>query len=146
MSKYIDELIYDRTQDDLNKLTKKAYIDYSDLNRIETAIKWVSYVLNKYGYKNTVKVKVNWNPEDLRTDREMERIRQNIIAIRQAYYTNSSTPLTPNKITYISIYQANAIEQIIHDVGVLIETSFPGPQFLSFGLGKKAFGNRSINI
>ena len=44
MSKYLESLIFDRTQSDIIELTDKAYIDYKDLNRIEQAIKWVSYV------------------------------------------------------------------------------------------------------
>ena len=46
MSKYLDNLIFDRTQADIDNMTAKAYIDYNDLNRIESAVKWVSYVLN----------------------------------------------------------------------------------------------------
>lgn len=146
MSEILDRLIFDRTQADVEALTAKAYIDYSDLNRIETAVKWVSHVLNRYGYRNVTKNKLNWKPGDHRTDAEMERLRQNIMSIRSAYYTKPSTPLTPNKITYISIYQANAIEQIIYDLGNLIEASYPGQQRLSFRLGARAIGNRSVNL
>ena len=81
-----------------------------------------------------------------RTDAEMERLRKNIIVIRTAYYTLESTPLTPDRITYTSIYQANAIEKIIYDIGTLIEKSFPGPQYLAFKLGTRTIGNRSISI
>lgn len=143
MSDYLDALIFDRTQQDIANLTDKAYIDYDDLNRIERAIKWVSYLLNKYGYRNITNNKMSWKPEDHRTDAEMERLRQNIIAIRNAYYTPDSTPLTPDKITYTSIYQANAIEQIIYDLGILVEAAKPGQNHLSFKLGTKAIGNRS---
>ena len=146
MSEYIESLIFDRTQQDIANLTDKAYIDYNDLNRIERALRWVSYILNKYGYHNTTDNKLNWRPEDRRTDAEMERLRQNLIAIREAYYTLDSTPLTPIAITYTSIYQANAIEKIIYDIGKLIESSFPGPQHLSFKLGTRALGNRGISI
>ena len=72
----------------------------------------------------------------------MERLRQNIIAIRDVYYTPDSTPLTPEKITYTSIYQANAIEQIIYDLGVLVEAAKPGQTHLPFKLGTRAIGNR----
>jgi hypothetical protein len=99
MSKYIDNLIYDRTVQDIQEMTTKAYIDYQDLNRIELAIKWVSHVLNQYGYRNATHNKVNWHPEDRRTDSEMERLRKNIAAIRAAYYTPPSTPQTPERIT-----------------------------------------------
>lgn len=146
MSKYIDNLIYDRTVQDIQEMTTKAYIDYQDLNRIELAIKWVSHVLNQYGYRNETHNKVNWKPEDRRTDSEMERLRDNLAAIRAAYYTPSSTPQTPERITYTSIYQANFIEQIIHDIGVLVERSSPGMQHFDFKVGTRALGNREVKL
>ena len=54
MSDIVDSLIFDRVQADIDAMTDKAYIDYQDLNRVEDAIKWVSYVLNCYGYRNTI--------------------------------------------------------------------------------------------
>lgn len=146
MSKYIDNLIYDRTVQDVQDMTTKAYIDYQDLNRIELAIKWISYVLNQYGYRNVTHNKVNWCPGERRTDSEMERLRKNIAAIRAAYYTPPSTPQTPERITYTSIYQANFIEQIIHDIGALVEQASPGMQHVAFKLGTRAFGNREVKL
>ena len=75
MSKYLESLIFDRTQSDIIELTDKAYIDYKDLNRVEQAIKWVSYVLNQYGYRNTI-VSKTWKPQDHRTDYEMDRLKK----------------------------------------------------------------------
>lgn len=142
----LENLIVDRVQADVDAMTKKAYIDYNDLNRVEGAVKWVSYALNRYGYKNITVNKLNWKMDDFRTEEEMIRLKKNLDAIRSAYYTPSSTPLTPEHITYTSIYQANAIEQIIYDIGVLIEKSFPGPQLLSFRLGDKVIGNREVRL
>jgi hypothetical protein len=146
MSKYIDTLIFDRVAADVQEMKDKAYIAYTDLNRIESAIKWVSYVLNRYGYQNVTRNKLNWKPEDRRTDSEMDRLRANLVAIRAAYYTPSSTPQTPEKITFTSIYQANFIERIIYDLGVLVEASFPGPRRLSCKLGQRTLGNRRISL
>lgn len=146
MSKYLDDLIFDRTVDDIKNLTDKAYIDYEDLNRVESAIKWVSYVLNKYGYRNTTHNKPNWEMNEWRTEADMRRLRDNINAIRNAFFTNESTPLTPERITYTSIYQANAIEKIIYDIGTMAESISPGHQHLAFKLGTRALGNRSIDI
>lgn len=144
MNEYIDNLIFDRVQADIDNLTAKAYISYTDLNRVERAIAWSSKALNKYGYKNSISknCKVNWNPEDRRTDAQMERIRQNMVALRAVYFTHSSTPMTPQKITYTSIYQANAVEKILYDLGKLVENCSPGMQHFSFKLGTKAIGNR----
>lgn len=146
MSKYLAALIFDRTALDVQELTDKAYIDYADLNRIEAAVKWVSYVLNRYGYRNTTHNKIDWKPEDRRTENEMKRLWDNLTAIRAAYYTPPSTPQTPETITFISVYQANFIEKIIYDLGTLIEISIPGPQRLSFKLGTRTLGNRSISL
>lgn len=146
MSKYIESLIFDRVVADVQELKDKAYIAYTDLNRIESAIKWVSYVLNRYGYQNVTQNKLNWKPEDRRTDSEMERLRTNLVAIRTAYYTPPSTPQTPEKITFTSIYQANFVERIIYDLGVLIEASFPGPRRLACKLGRRTLGNRRIGL
>lgn len=146
MSEYIDNLIFDRTVQDVQEMTQKAYIDYQDLNRVETAIKWVSHVLNQYGYRNVTHNKVNWQPDDRRLESEMQRLQDNLAAIRAAYYTPPSTPLTPERITYTSIYQANAIEQIIYDIGSLIEKASPGMQHLSFKLGTRAIGNREVRL
>ena len=145
MNDYIDNLIFDRVQADIDNLTSKAFIAYADLNRVEAAISWTSKALNKYGYKNSKyrNCKMNWKPEDRRTDSEMERIRLNVSALRAVYFTPSSTPMTPQKITYTSIYQANAIEKIIYDLGKLVEVSVPGQQHFSFRLGSRALGNRS---
>lgn len=88
------------------------------------------------------KYKLNWQPRDERTASEMERIRQNIETIRAAYFTPDSTPITPSEITYTSIYQANAIEQIIYDIGRLIEAAYPAHQRFAFKLGTRAFGER----
>lgn len=85
MSEILDSLIFDRVQEDLDNLTQKAYIDYADLNRIEGAVKWVSYVLNRYGYKNTTHNKLNWKMNDFRTEKEMERLRDNIAAMDRTY-------------------------------------------------------------
>lgn len=146
MSDFIDNLIFDRTVQDVQELKDKAYIDYTDLNRIESAIKWVSYVLNQYGYRNITQNKLDWKPMDRRTDSEMERLRDNLMAIRAAYYTPPGTPQTPERITFTSIYQANFIEKIIYDLGTLIEASFPGPQRLAFKLGTRILGNRSVSL
>lgn len=143
MNKYLDDLIFDRTIEDIQNLTDKAYIDYNDLNRVESAIKWVSYTLNRYGYRNTTHNKLNWQMGDFRTDTEMDRLRENINAIRAAYYTPDSTPLTPSKITYTSIYQANAIEKIIYDLGLLVEAIIPSNNHLGFKLGMRPIGSRS---
>ena len=46
MSRFIDPLIFDRVQADVDQMTKKAYIAYDDLNRVENAVWQISETLN----------------------------------------------------------------------------------------------------
>ena len=133
MSRFIDPLIFDRVQADVDQMTKKAYIAYDDLNRVENAVWQISETLNHMGYRNTIVRRDAWKMDDFRTEADM---------VRNAYYTPSSTPLTPDRITYTSIYQANAIEKILYDLGTLVDKIEPGHHHLGFRIGTRALGNR----
>ena len=132
----LDTLIFDRTVDDLINDTDKAYIAYTDLNRVEEACK---HLADLFGVNINSKV---WSMEDFRTESEMSRLLENIKKVREAYYIKTSTPQTPVKITYDSIYQANDIEKILKDLGDMYESALSGQQRLSFSLGRKSIGNR----
>nr|DAN14268.1 MAG TPA: hypothetical protein [Bacteriophage sp.] len=136
MSNVLDTLIFDRTVDDLINDTDKAYIAYTDLNRVEETCK---HLANLFGVSISTKV---WDMEDFRTESEMARMLDNIKKVREAYYTKISTPQTPARITYDSIYQANDIERILKDLGDMYESALSGQQRLSFSLGRKSIGNR----
>ena len=136
MSTVLDTLITDRTADDLANDTDRAYIAYTDLNRVEQACALLAGLLHV-----DIRTK-EWGMEDFRTDTEMSRLLNNIKTLRAAYYTKASTPAIPAKITYESIYQANDIEQILKDLGDMYDSMVSGQQRLSFKLGAKAIGNR----
>lgn len=136
MSNVLNTLIFDRTVDDLINDTDKAYIAYTDLNRVEEACK---YLAGLFGVSINTKV---WAMEDFRTESEMARMLDNINKLRAAYYAKISTPQTPARITYDSIYQANDIERILRDLGDMYESTLSGQQRLSFSLGRKSIGNR----
>lgn len=136
MSNILNTLIFDRTVDDLINDTDKAYIAYVDLNRVEEACKHLADI---FGVSISTKV---WAMEDFRTESEMARMLDNINKLRVAYYTKISTPQTPARITYDSIYQANDIERILRDLGDMYESALSGQQRLSFSLGRKSIGNR----
>lgn len=136
MSTVLDTLITDRTADDLANDTDKAYIAYTDLNRVEGACELLAGRLGV-----TIQTKV-WNIEDFRTDTEMTRLLGNIKKLRAAYYTKGCTPATPIEITYSSIYQANDIEQILKDLGDMYNSMVSGQHRLTFKLGMRAIGNR----
>lgn len=143
MSDYLNDLIYDRTfQDVENRDPVRGYVDSSTLNRVETAIKYVAILLNQKGYRCNVKSKINWSDDDKRLESEMQRIRNNLVILRDTFFAKDDTPMVPERITYTSVYQANAIEKIIYDIGDLIENTIPGHNHLAFKLGARAIGNR----
>lgn len=136
MSTILDTLITDRTSDDLARDTDKAYISYTDLNRLEEAC---AYLAGIFGIEIQAKT---WGMEDFRTESDMQRLLLNLKTIRSAYYTKKSTPATPAGITFQSIYQANDIEQILKDLGDVHDSMLSGTRRLAFRLGAKALGNR----
>nr|DAJ65097.1 MAG TPA: hypothetical protein [Caudoviricetes sp.] len=136
MSSVFESLIFDRTQLDLDNDADRAYIAYTDLNRIEDACENLA---NLFGIKINKKV---WKMEDFRTEAEMERLLRNIKTVRDAYFSKHSTPANPVKITYQNIYQANDIEKILYDLWDMYNSMISGQPRLSFSLGKKILGNR----
>lgn len=136
MSTVLDTLITDRSVADLAADLDKVYADYICLNRVDEACALLAGLLHV-----NIQTK-KWRMEDFRTDTEMTRLLGNIKALRAAYYVKASTPATPVKITYDSIYQANDIEQILKDLGDMYDSMVSGQQHLSVRLGMRAIGNR----
>ena len=107
----INQLIYDRTEEDLYNDTDKAYIGYSDLNRIETAVKFISDLLNDMGYTNITNNKLDWNMRDIRTESQANRIKSNYTQIKNAF-----NMFDLPDFEWSSIAEANDIEKILWDI------------------------------
>lgn len=133
----LEKLIYDRTNNDLVNDTDKAYIDYDDLNRIEGACAELGALLGV-----TVSTKT-WKITDWRTDADMERIRQNLIMLQNAYEMAKVTQV-PARITYTSFTQANDIERILHETWIIYRSVMAGKRRLAFSLGADPLGNREV--
>ena len=133
----LEKLIYDRTNNDLVNDTDKAYIDYDDLNRIEGACVELGALLDV-----TVSAKT-WKITDWRTEADMERIRQNLIRLQNAYEMAKVTRV-PAKITYTLITQANDIERILHETWIIYRSVMAGKRSLAFSLGADPLGNREV--
>ena len=114
----IDTLIFDRKQSDSANDTDKAYISYTDLNRVEEAITYLKQLLAKYGYNSTTQEK-KWLITDFRKNEDMARLKDNIDNLRNAYPYLVS-PVTPNPIKYESIQEANDIEEILYKINEII--------------------------
>lgn len=112
----MENLIFDRTQNDLEESTSKGYYNYTDLNRVEVWCEYLANLLTSYSYPVSIIVKKDWTMSDLPNADDMERIRSNVNAIKTAFhaYTN-----IPENLEYMSIEKANAIEKILSEIDFL---------------------------
>lgn len=112
--------IFDRTEMDLLKGTAKAYINYDDLNRIESGMESVS---KKYGI--SIVTKTDWEYQlsgntvtNFPLNVQMERIISNLNKIISALGYKTTINI-PSSFENMDIYKMNNIERIINDLELL---------------------------
>lgn len=129
----IDELIYDRTSEDLevargyikrneplpNDNLKYAW-DNRALNRTEEAMEYVNDIFKELGYFRNMEFKTDWFADEI-TPEQSERYIANLKTLRGYLTMPSTTPNVPNTINGMSIERANEIEKIIHDIDIVLE-------------------------
>lgn len=117
MSRPNEELIFDRTEEDLINKTSKGKYEYTDLNRIEEWCQYIAEFLDIYSYHAYVEIKTDWTRLDMPTVSEIERIRQNVLSLKNAYFTFTQVP---NNLNFMTIEKANDIEKILNEIETLI--------------------------
>ena len=117
LKKPLDNLIFDRTTNDIVEGNKKGYYNYNDLNRIEIWCRYLSDYLNNYNYSNTLITKTNWIMSDLPYNAELERIRNNIQILKNVFQAISEIPQNLNLMT---IEKANIIENILYEIDYIL--------------------------
>ena len=102
------------------KTTLKGAYNYTDLNRVESAVEYVADKLTEAGYVVAPVVKKNWKQTDKPTLDDFKRYMKNISDIRAALATFETTPEAPTIGKKLNFQMANAMEQILTDVDDLI--------------------------
>lgn len=132
-------MIYNRTQDDItaalaireNKIKKfltltdadiqtleKGFLTHTTLNRIEDKQEELENLVHDLGYWNTEISNKDWTLGDIFNLNDHERILKNLDNLRNAFFTKSDTPRTPEvSYHYESI---NSIEKILDDIDIMI--------------------------
>ena len=100
--------------------TLKGAYNYNDMNRVESAVEYVSNRLTEAGYVVIPIIKKNWNSSDKPTLIDLQHYMKNISDIRAALTTFSTTPEAPSTQKKLTHQMANAMEQILIDVDDLI--------------------------
>ena len=119
-----DELyIFNRTQQDLDNNTSRAYINYPDLNRIESRISELAAELTSAGYYVIIICKTDWvrhssgiSISEIPTLTQLIRIHDNIQELMNKYLVYSTTPKLPQTLEKLTIEGANGIEKILFDI------------------------------
>ena len=133
----MDNLIYDRTQADVDRaielnakynegtitaeeLTEwdnflKGAIDYQTLNRVGEWVEYLSNKLNSYAYLNTTSPKTDWAVTDFMTQQQAVTYLQNIRNLMNVIGVRITAEL-PNSMNKLTFESANAIEKILYDL------------------------------
>jgi hypothetical protein len=113
--------VIDRAQTDIDNKTSKAYLNKSDINRIEENIAYLSGFLSSKGYKIQPFLPVVWNEDSIPTTEDIRRICDRIKTITQAYYE----PRGYNDITgffekRLDFTDANHVEGNLSEIKALL--------------------------
>lgn len=119
------EPVFDRTEQDVKQVLngidndKGAFL-HTVANRIEGNTEYISDLLNFYNYFVEVDIK-QWTREDIPNINDINRMKENLNKLKQAYYVLSNTPnLDLNKNT-INFRDVNNMEKILFDIDYLIK-------------------------
>lgn len=95
---------------------KGAY-NYTDLNRVETAVQYLAEILGV-----AVTTKTDWRVTDVPTPSAMTRYLNNIRSLRKVNSALANTPAVPDSMTNLTYKTANDIEQILLDIEARINS------------------------
>lgn len=109
----------EQVQQYLDARQKGAY-NYTDLNRVEEAVTYVAGRLKEYGYLVHMPITRSWTAEDIPRESDLSRYFSNIATLRNSIAVWKSTPEVPNGIDGFDINKANALEQILVDVDLVL--------------------------
>ena len=138
-------MIYDRTPADLTRLLylrrkidasgwdsltaaeqnewlsgSKAAYNYTDLNRVEQAVHYLSDRLQLDGYYSGNITKEDWCREDIPRHSDMLRYLGNVKRLVEVYCLLPTSPGLPATMDQLDISGANAIEKVLVDINYLI--------------------------
>lgn len=129
----IEELIYDRTYEDIE--VARQYVrdnvpfpndnlryswDYRALNRTEQAMEYVDEIFKELGYYKNMQFKTDWLNDEI-TREQAERYISNLKTLREFILMPSTTPAVPTTMNGMTIGRANDIEKILFDINFVLE-------------------------
>ena len=103
----------------------KGRYNYTDMNRVETAVETLSARLRELGYVHpTLTVKTDWARWSCPTKTDMQRYFENVATLRSASTIYRDTPVAPTVGQKLNYTRANNLEKILSDIDE-ITTNIP---------------------
>lgn len=151
----IDTLVTDRTEADASRYSElrdkgwaemtaaeraewvagmKGAYNASDLNRVASAMSYLSQRFASAGYSVPVSSPTDWANGDIPTKGGMDTYLDDLRRIRAALAVMDTTPTAPGSMDYLTWAKANDIEKILVDVDDLL-TKIAGTVDLGWALG-----------
>ena len=133
----IDTLVTDRTEADASRYSElrdkgwaamttaeraewvagmKGAYNASDLNRVASAMAYLSQRFASAGYSVPVSSPTDWANGDIPTKGDMDTYLDDLRRIRAALAVMDTTPAAPGSMDYLTWAKANDIEKILVDV------------------------------
>lgn len=127
--KYGSRWITDRTEIDLINNTFKAFLNYTDMNRIEENMQELLDLGVQCGYWTSITfIKTDWKNYSISTSNlniptrtHMQRIINNLKSLRANFLIYPTTPEAPATMEKITIYIMNDFEQILKDLFMIVQ-------------------------
>ena len=151
----IDTLVTDRTEADASRYSElrdkgwaamttaeradwvagmKGAYNASDLNRVASAMSYLSQRFASAGYSVPVSSPTDWANGDIPRKGDMDTYLDDLRRIRAALAVMDTTPSAPGSMDYLTWAKANDIEKILVDVDDLL-TKIAGTVELGWALG-----------
>lgn len=95
----------------------KGCYNYTDMNRVESAVEFVAARLRCLGYSvPTLTVKTDWNKQDIPTREDIGRYYGNVAILREIIGIGNATPQAPTIYDRLTHSRANDLEQILVNI------------------------------
>ena len=151
----IDTLVTDRTEADVSRYSElrdkgwaemttaekaewvagmKGAYNASDLNRVASAMAYLSQRFASAGYSVPVSSPTDWANGDIPRKDDLDTYLDDLRRIRAALAVMDTTPEAPESMDYLTWAKANDIEKILADVDDLL-TKIAGTVDLGWALG-----------
>lgn len=144
----IDTLVTDRTEADVSRYSElrdkgwaamttaekaewvagmKGAYNASDLNRVASAMAYLSQRFASAGYSVPVSSPTDWANGDIPRKDDLDTYLDDLRRIRDALAVMDTTPSAPGSMDYLTWAKANDIEKILVDVGDALDRLLLSP-------------------